>query len=160
MFTCFYNLSIFLINPFQYGNFSFAFALQYALIVILSVSNGFNALSGSRLMVLKGLDPGGDVRTLSPTKTQADGAFLRPDISFDGKKVLFSYRAEDEMNYHIYEMNVDGSGLKQLTFGNYDDNDPIYLPDGKIMFVTTRGNTYIRCTHYSRRFSLSASDFM
>ena len=120
--------------------------------------SGFHALSGGRLMVLKGLHPGGDVRTLSPTKAQADGAIFRPDISFDGKKVLFSYRAESEMNYHIYEMNVDGAGLKQLTFGNYDDNDPIYLPDGHIMFVTTRGNTYIRCTHYSPSTVLARCD--
>ena len=120
--------------------------------------NGFNALSGSRLLVLQGLQPGGQVSALAPAASQGDGAILRPDISFDGQKILFSYKAEDEMNYHIYEINVDGTGLKQLTFGNYDDNDPIYLPDGHIMFTTTRGNTYVRCQHYSASTILARCD--
>ncbi|MDP7286952.1 MAG: hypothetical protein QGH94_03050, partial [Phycisphaerae bacterium] len=47
--------------------------------------------------------------------------------------------------FHLFEINADGSGLKQLTFGDFDDLDPIYLPDGHIMFSTTRGHTYVRC---------------
>lgn len=120
--------------------------------------NGFNALSGGRLLTLKGLNPGGEIRELAPGNTLGDGAVLRPDISFDGKKLLFSFKAEDEQNYHIYEMNIDGSGVKQLTFGNYDDNDPIYLQDGHIMFTTTRGNTYVRCQHYSASTILARCD--
>jgi len=51
----------------------------------------------------------------------------------------------DDLSFHLFEINVDGSGMKQLTRGDYDDLDPIYLPDGHIMFSTTRGNTYVRC---------------
>ncbi len=56
-----------------------------------------------------------------------------------------------EKSFHLYEVRTDGSGFKQLTFGDYDDLDPIYLPDGKLMFNTTRANTYVRCgpTHHS-----------
>jgi len=52
---------------------------------------------------------------------------------------------KQDLAFHIFEINADGSGLKQLTFGDFDDLDPIYLPDGHIMFSTTRGHTYVRC---------------
>ncbi|MDP6633479.1 MAG: hypothetical protein QGG42_01100 [Phycisphaerae bacterium] len=50
-----------------------------------------------------------------------------------------------DLAFHLFEINADGTGLKQLTFGDFDDLDPIYLPDGRIMFSTTRGHTYVRC---------------
>lgn len=35
-------------------------------------------------------------------------------------------------------MNADGSGLVQLTHGNYNDFDPCFLPGGRIAFISTR----------------------
>jgi len=52
-------------------------------------------------------------------------------------------------------MNVDGTGLVQLTDGIYDDLDPIYLPDGRILFSTTRGHTYVRCMPPTNAFVLA-----
>jgi hypothetical protein len=40
---------------------------------------------------------------------------------------------------------VDGSGLRQLTDGPYDDFAPRYLPDGRILFVSTRRGGWHRC---------------
>ena len=34
--------------------------------------------------------------------------------------------------------NADGSGLRQLTDGPFDDIEPTYLPDGGIVFVSSR----------------------
>ncbi|MHC4355780.1 MAG: HzsA-related protein, partial [Planctomycetota bacterium] len=45
---------------------------------------------------------------------------------------------KDDPWWHLWEMNIDGTGLKQLTFGPYHDVNPIYLPDGRIMFSSTR----------------------
>jgi len=53
---------------------------------------------------------------------------------------------------------LDGSGLRQLTDSDYDDIDPIYLPDGHIMFTTTRGNTYVRCGPYIYSYVLARCD--
>ena len=50
-----------------------------------------------------------------------------------------------DLAFHLFEINADGSGWRQLTFGDFDDLDPIHLPDGHIMFSTTRGHTYVRC---------------
>ena len=38
--------------------------------------------------------------------------------------------------YHLFEMNLDGSGVRQLTRGKYDDFDGRYLPDGRIVFLS------------------------
>ena len=96
-----------------------------------------------RLLVLDGLDPSGRVRKL--TDDLGPGWYWRPDISFDGRRVLFCFRPEKDRTFHLYEAGVDGTGLRQLTSGNYDDQDPIYLPDGRIAFVSNRGNSYARC---------------
>ena len=63
------------------------------------------------------------------------GTFRDPFVHYDAKKILFSYRKGTETVFHLYEINVDGSGLKQLTFGDYDEYEPAYLPDGGIIFV-------------------------
>jgi len=117
--------------------------------------DGMMATPGGRLLVLDGLHPGGHLRKLAPDKP---GAFWRPDLSFDGRRVLFCYMAADEKSFHLYEMNLDGTDLGQLTSGPYDDTDPIYLPDGHILFTTTRCNTYVRCMPYTYSYVLARCD--
>jgi hypothetical protein len=97
-----------------------------------------------RLMVLDGLHPGGKVRKL--TDKLGPGWYWRPDVSFDARRVLFCFRPAADRTFHLYEANLDGTGLRQITSGSYDDMDPIYLPDGRIVFMSNRGNSYARCT--------------
>ena len=71
------------------------------------------------------------------------------EIDFDAKKILFSMRRNEEDDYHIYEIKADGTGLKQLTFGSeLSDIDPIYLPDGRILFTSTREPKYCMCNRH------------
>jgi hypothetical protein len=55
-------------------------------------------------------------------------------------------------------MNIDGTGVRQLTDSEYDDIDPIYLPDGHILFTTTRGNSYVRCGPFIYSYILARCD--
>ncbi|MHC4405208.1 MAG: HzsA-related protein [Planctomycetota bacterium] len=73
------------------------------------------------------------------------GGVRDPQVHYDAKKILFSYRKGDEPYYHLYEINVDGSGLVQLTDGPHDDVEPAYLPDGNIVFCSSRCNRYVNC---------------
>jgi hypothetical protein len=98
----------------------------------------------------------------------ADGNVLEPRLSYDGRRVVFSFvrcpggerdfntldNNVDEGFYHIYEANIDGTGLRQLTRGPYDDVMPTYLPDGGIAFCSTRRRGYARCFggQFSRRW--------
>lgn len=82
------------------------------------------------------------------------GAFLSPDLSYDGNQVVFAYsdapRGQWDIwnvntTYHIFKVNIDGSGLTQLTDGNWNDFDPAWLPDGRIIFISERRGGYGRC---------------
>jgi len=115
---------------------------------------GYMAVPGGKLLVLDGLGPDGNVRQLMPQEP-LHGSFWRPDVSHDAQKVLFCFKPHNEKAFHIYEINVDGTGLTQLTDGPYDDFDPIYLPDEHILFSTTRGHTYVRCMPPTSAFVLA-----
>jgi hypothetical protein len=99
------------------------------------------------------------------------GNFLEPCLSYDGRRIVFSYVAcpdeipdpgefpvneqwGEERYLHVYEIHVDGTGLRQLTDGRYDDLMPAYLPDGSIVFTSTRRRSYARCfgPEYSDRW--------
>ncbi len=73
------------------------------------------------------------------------GAVRDPVVHYDAQKILFSFREGGSPYYHLYEINVDGSGLRQLTDGPYDDIEPCYLPDGRIVFVSSRCKRWVQC---------------
>ncbi|MDR1925335.1 MAG: hypothetical protein LBQ66_13275 [Planctomycetaceae bacterium] len=108
---------------------------------------GYMAVPGGRLITMKGLKlDGTQKQTKIMPQEPIHGSFWRPDLSYDAKKIIFSFKPHNEKTFHIYEINVDGTGLRQLTGGMFDDLDPIYLPDGKnFMFITSRGHIYVRC---------------
>jgi len=74
-----------------------------------------------------------------------EGGVRDPQISYDGTKVLFAYRKGGAENYHLYEIDVSGAHLKQLTDGPYDDFEPTYVPGGDIVFVSTRCKRWVNC---------------
>src|SRR6185503_5621793 len=41
-------------------------------------------------------------------------------------------------NRNIWEINADGTGLRQVTSGGGHDFDPLYLPDDRILFTSSR----------------------
>lgn len=57
----------------------------------------------------------------------------------------YSYFSTTRCSFHLFAMDVDGSNLRQLTQGIYDDTDPCELPNGRIAFMSTRRGGYIRC---------------
>jgi hypothetical protein len=92
------------------------------------------------------------------------GSYRNPDLSYDGKRVLFAFCDHTEKEtkhrrFFIYEAAIDGSWVRQLTgtkrdkFKTWDnratvlieDNDPCYLPDGGIVFISSRCQSFGRC---------------
>jgi hypothetical protein len=78
-------------------------------------------------------DPAGDVRD--------------PAVSYDGQRIVFSYRPGDETGYHLFTIGADGSGLTRITDGEYDDIEPCWLPSGEIMFCSSRCKRWVPCWH-------------
>jgi hypothetical protein len=88
----------------------------------------------------------GSVTTLLSTE---EGVIRDPEIHFDAKKILFSMRKNKDDSYHIHEINIDGTGLRQLTFmKDVDDIDPFYLADDHIAFSSTREPKYCGCNRH------------
>jgi hypothetical protein len=101
--------------------------------------------------------PGGALKVLDPARPGqittllevAEGVIRDPEVHFTGEKIVFSMRRNAADSYHIYEIGTDGCGLKQLTFApDVDDLDPLYLPDGGIVFSSTREPKYCMCNRH------------
>lgn len=73
------------------------------------------------------------------------GQIMNCDLDWDGRRVVFAWRKTEGSPYHLYALNVDGSGLRQITDGDYADYDPCWLPDGGIAFVTSRAGNFPFC---------------
>ena len=103
-----------------------------------------------------------EVRTLL---SLPEGIVRDPTVSFDGKKVLFSFRRSAGDAYHIGELTLDFDrpaitldagapadgieGMRQLTYlDGVSDIDPIYLPNGQILFTSTRQPKYCMCNRH------------
>lgn len=116
---------------------------------------GWWSRPGGGIYILSGIKSGEPKVVCLTDSFKEPGSFLRPMLSFDGKKVLFAWckyypelaKQRDKLNkgnvpedafYHVFEMNIDGSNVRKLTGGKYDDFDARYLPDGRIVFCSTR----------------------
>jgi hypothetical protein len=75
---------------------------------------------------------------VTPITNFTGASISDPAVSYDGKKILFSMRPPGGSDRNIYEINADGTGLRQVTNGGGHDYDPLYLPDGKILFTSSR----------------------
>lgn len=81
-------------------------------------------------------DPHGTLKQITHFE---DGFVADLEVSYDGERLLFCHRGPSENPWwHIYEMNADGSRLRQITRGPYHDVQPNYMPDGRIVFSTSR----------------------
>jgi Tol biopolymer transport system component len=72
--------------------------------------------------------------------------YSSPQISPDGKSLLCvgtTVRSNDKpMNLDIYKLNLDGTGLTQLTFHPAADVSPRWGADGKsVYFISGRGSS-------------------
>lgn len=95
---------------------------------------------GGGLFVLEPPTPSGTLRELTAEFEDVDVNGL--DVSFDAKQVVFSMRRAGDEHYHVYIANVSGDPqVRQLTFGDYHDVKPIFVPGDRIAFVTNQPYT-------------------
>ena len=91
------------------------------------------------------------------------GGVGRFDLSYDAKRVVFPWakprnpptrygygqpgvRGGMCHMYDVYEVSVDGTGLRQLTdIPDAEDTEPCYLPDGRIAFTSSRAGRFVQC---------------
>jgi formylglycine-generating enzyme required for sulfatase activity len=67
-------------------------------------------------------------------------SLLDPVLHFDAQRLLFAKRGAKATHWRLWEIGVNGKGLRQMTPDDGDDIghfDPCYLPDGRIIFAST-----------------------
>lgn len=124
---------------------------------------GFNALPGGGLFRIRNFKSQPEAVDLVRDsvvengrlqgKKLTGGAFATPDLHFDGQTIVFAWVENHEHRWsysqktcwHLFSVRTDGSGLRQLTDGAWNDFDPCWLPSGRIAFVSERRGGYIRC---------------
>ena len=129
-----------LANPMmQFGKLLFAKRVPPSYSHLVMQYFGWRARPGGGLFVLD--QPGRSLACRDILDGQlAGGSVLEPRLSFDAQRIVFSFVADaakkydpavvlndrDEGFYHVYEVNVDGTGLRQLTVG------PVRRPDADL----------------------------
>ncbi len=86
--------------------------------------------------------------------------FLSPELAYDGKQILFAaadtsserhnYKWTAENCVHIFKADFDAetgkaSHITQLTDGAFNEFDPCFLPNGRIVFISERRGGFGRC---------------
>lgn len=94
---------------------------------------------------LKIVHPSAPKREVETIFEDPKGTIYDANLSFDAKTVYFSYDPNGGNRWKIFRIGIDGSGLKQLTFGDFYDFSPAELPNGEIVFVSSRRGGFTLC---------------
>jgi hypothetical protein len=109
-----------------------------------TVNSGSYQGGGALKTIDFGAGPEGRVAVL--LDAGAEGVARDPDVHFSGRRLVFAMRRSVADNYHLYEVGADGGGLRQLTAAaGITDIDPLYLPDDRIAFTSTREPKFCMC---------------
>ena len=73
------------------------------------------------------------------------GSYRDPQLHYDGERIIFSYRKGGQDAFHLYETDIRGSFLRQIADGPDSDIEPCYLPDGDILFISSRCQRWVNC---------------
>ncbi len=101
------------------------------------------------IMVLSPVSPDGKLTTLYKPKRPVFVGDL--ELHYDAEKLLFSMNDERGL-WQIYEIRIDGTGLRQVTPGKEDDvdnYDACYLPDERIIYSSTQTMVGVPCVYGS-----------
>jgi len=82
--------------------------------------------------------------------THLGNANWAPYFTPDGKRILFcsNHASKRGFPFNLFLINLDGTGLEQVTFDQAFDSFPMFSPDGKrLIFASNRNNGGTRETN-------------
>ena len=114
----------------------------------------------NEIAVLSPVSPAGALTTLYRPQRRVFVGDV--DLHFDADKMLFS-SLDAKGRWQVFELGADGKGLTQVTPGDQpevDNYDPVYLPDERIIFDSTRFFQGVPCVggadHVANLFTINA----
>ena len=129
-------------GPLINGNF----ALAYVKRPVASLGNPADATTfapGGDLYIRDIASPSADERNITYRYTLGVGDVSDPEVSFDGRRVVFAMRGAEDATWDIWEYTIANDNLIRVMRDTElaaagDDVDPAYLPDGRIVFISNR----------------------
>ena len=92
------------------------------------------------------VDVSGDKPTAKIIFNDPAGSIFDMNLSRDGRTLFFSYRKSSEKCWQLYEIGVAGGRPKKISRdGRYYEVGAIELPDGDLLYVSTRRGGYTVC---------------
>ncbi len=70
-----------------------------------------------------------------------------PEISYDGKLMLFTAQQKPDDPWQIWEMDLESLKSRKITSSGENCTDPAYLPDGRLVFSKSTVNDTVRNAH-------------
>lgn len=144
---------------FQFGSLLFMKHAPGVMSHQLTQVYGYCARPGGGVYCLDA--PGKSMKTRDVTPANLPlGSYMTPELSFDGKTLYFAYCETPttptlwrnpevlDRRFHIYKSSLNTEGkleATRLTDGDYDDFAPLLLPDGDLIFCSTRRGGFHRC---------------
>ncbi|MBT3376401.1 MAG: hypothetical protein HN742_10630 [Lentisphaerae bacterium] len=131
--------------------------------------------SGGDICILRNIAAGKPPVVERITSTAfGPGTFGRPDLSFDGKRIVFGHARQRDTadgagkagrisqrtaplyanhkvgpchEFQVWQMGLDRTSPRprQLTTGPSENADPLYLPNGRIAFMSHRPGSLVQC---------------
>jgi len=89
----------------------------------------------------------------SSTFKNIGNAYSHVDVSLDGKTLYFDYVGASLVP-HIYSVQIDGTGLTQLTNSTYGEEYPAISPDGSTVAIAS----YMNSTHTEQEICFMKPD--
>lgn len=101
---------------------------------------------------VEGLEKGGGLFVMTPAGDEpvkiidaSDGVILDCQVSYDGSKILFSWKRAMNEPFGIWRINADGSGLTRVIDHESNNMNACWLPDGGIAFLSDRKPAFAYC---------------
>lgn len=75
----------------------------------------------------------------------SDGVILDCQVSYDGARILFSWKRSMNEPFGIWSIKPDGSGLTRIIDHDSNNMNACWLPDGGIAFLSDRKPAFAYC---------------
>lgn len=121
------------------------FPIIYATQEPVTWSGSLAGVVGNFGWVSDGGDGKGNLWRLDPNGTKTNltnfyrGAVRKPVLNYNGTRVAFAAKVgSGGANWQVYTMDPNGQNLTNLSRNTYNDFDPDFLPDGRLVFASDR----------------------
>ena len=111
--------------------------------IIYVTGDSWRYIPKARIVAVEPDNPGGSLKLLTAGFYSARS----PEISYDGKCMLFAAQQKQSDPWQIWEMNIKDSKIRQITTSLENCIDPAYLPGGRLIFSKLAVNDTLKAGH-------------